>query len=647
MIGKVLNDRYELLELIGRGGMAHVYKAKDRKLNRFVAVKILRAEYSEDEQFIKKFDRESQAAAGLTHPNIVSVYDVGAEEHIYYIVMEYVDGITLKQYLDQKGKLDYREATHFVMDIAEALKCAHAHQIIHRDVKPHNILLNKELVPKVGDFGIARAITSSTITMTNQTMGSVHYISPEQARGGFVDERSDLYSLGILFYELVTGNVPFDEENSVSIAIKHIQEAIKPPKEIIPELPQKINDIILKLTEKKPENRYQSMEELIEEIHKLNLYGTEKEADLTSNYSDTDTGLFRVEPMDDSEDLEDEEPYVEPDEAEEESIVPAVKRKRKKPIVAIIIVVLLLIGGIASAIYYNNSQKVTVPNIVDMSQSDAEKALAAVGLEIEVQREVFDDTIVAGNVVTQSPEKDETSQKGRTVKVEISKGKESVAIPTVIGKSENDAIDAVEALGLVVNKVEREYNSDYDPGIVYNIDPAETTEVSLDTEITLYVSKGIQTVTVPKIVGLSESDAKSAISAAGLTVGTATQKDSDDTPAGTIISQSPESGTETETNTAINYVVSSGTTKISVPNVVGLTQASAEAKLKSAGLSVGTVTTEDSDVYQPGYVISQGMGAGTQVEEGSKVDLSISSDSSSSSDSSDTDDGTSDSTTSK
>jgi len=646
MIGKVLNDRYELLELIGRGGMAHVYKAKDRKLNRFVAVKILRAEYSEDEQFIKKFDRESQAAAGLTHPNIVSVYDVGAEEHIYYIVMEYVDGITLKQYLDTKGKLDYREATHFVLDIAEALKCAHAHQIIHRDVKPHNILLNKELVPKVGDFGIARAITSSTITMTNQTMGSVHYISPEQARGGFVDERSDLYSLGILFYELVTGSVPFDEENSVSIAIKHIQEDIIPPKEVIPELPQKINDIIIKLTEKKPENRYQSMEELIEEIRKLNLDGTEKEADLTDDYSDADTGLFRVESMDEEEPLEEEDAYVEPDEADEIVRVPAVKRKHKKRMIAIIIVALLLIGGTVSAIYYANSQKVVVPDIVDMSEADAETALEEVGLKLEVQREVYDDDIVAGNVVTQNPEKDEVSQKGRTVKVEISKGKENVTIPSVIGESENDAIDAIEALGLVVNKVEREYNSSYDPGIVYNIDPAEDTQVSMDAEITIYVSKGTETVTVPKIVGLSESEAKSAIEAAGLTVGSATEKDSDDTPEGTIISQSPESGTETEKNTAINYVVSSGTTKISVPNVVGLTQVSAEAKLESVGLSVGSVTTEDSDVYQPGYVISQGMGAGTQVEEGSKVDLSISSDNSSASDSSDTDDGTSDSSSS-
>ena len=223
MIGKILNDRYKIIELIGRGGMAYVYKAQDMKLNRYVAVKILREEYTENEQFIKKFDRESQAAAGLSDPNIVSVYDVGVDNDVYFIVMEYVDGITLKQYLTQKGSLDYEEATNFIIDIAEALKCAHDHGIIHRDIKPQNIMLTSDLTPKVTDFGIARAISSATITMTNQTMGSVHYISPEQARGGFVDARSDLYSLGIMYYELLTGELPFDDDNSVSIAIKHIQ----------------------------------------------------------------------------------------------------------------------------------------------------------------------------------------------------------------------------------------------------------------------------------------------------------------------------------------------------------------------------------------------------------------------------------------
>ena len=302
MISKVLNNRYEIIELIGRGGMAYVYKAKDRKLNRYVAVKVLREEYTENEQFIKKFDRESQAAAGLSHPNIVSVYDVGVEGDIYYIIMEYVDGITLKQYLNKKGHLDYKEATRFIIDVAAALKCAHEHKIIHRDIKPHNILLTRDLVPKVADFGIARAITSSTVTMTNQTMGSVHYISPEQARGGFVDERSDLYSLGIMYYELLTGQLPFDEENTVTIAIKHIQEDLVPPKEIMPDIPASVNDVVVKLTHKKPEDRYQNMDELIDDLEKVMVDANAAVGDNGSVVSDEtqiigDEGLFKIEPV--------------------------------------------------------------------------------------------------------------------------------------------------------------------------------------------------------------------------------------------------------------------------------------------------------------------------------------------------------------
>ena len=334
MIGRLLNGRYEIIELIGRGGMAYVYKAKDLKLNRFVAVKVLRDEYTENEQFIKKFDRESQAAAGLTHPNIVSVYDVGVDDDVYFIIMEYVDGITLKQYLDKKGVLDYEEATNFIIDVAEALKCAHEHKIIHRDIKPHNILLTRDLVPKVTDFGIARAVTSSTVTMTNQTMGSVHYISPEQARGGFVDERSDLYSLGIMYYELVTGELPFDEESTVTIAIKHIREEIVPPKEINPNIPDSVNAVILKLTQKKPEERYQNVDELVADLDRL-MMDAEAAVGMASGMraSNTDElfndlgddGLFKVEPATMAQPI-----IPDDDEVDETGLSDLQSRKKKK-----------------------------------------------------------------------------------------------------------------------------------------------------------------------------------------------------------------------------------------------------------------------------------------------------------------------------
>ena len=558
MISKVLNNRYEIIELIGRGGMAYVYKAKDRKLNRYVAVKVLREEYTENEQFIKKFDRESQAAAGLSHPNIVSVYDVGVEGDIYYIIMEYVDGITLKQYLNKKGHLDYKEATRFIIDVAAALKCAHEHKIIHRDIKPHNILLTRDLVPKVADFGIARAITSSTVTMTNQTMGSVHYISPEQARGGFVDERSDLYSLGIMYYELLTGQLPFDEENTVTIAIKHIQEDLVPPKEIMPDIPASVNDVVVKLTHKKPEDRYQNMDELIDDLEKVMVDANAAVGDNGSVVSDEtqiigDEGLFKIEPVTGPI----ESGYHDDDEEEGDDLAQAQRKKKKKiiafsiagGILAIILIVILMNTLTAKA--------VMVPNIKNMTQEQATQELEKAGLKLEVENQVYSSDVESGKIVSQNPEEGREMKKGQTVKVTVSKGTQNVTVPKVIGLSEAEATAAIDKLKLVKN-VKREYNSDVATGIVYSVDPGEGVSVAEGTSITLYVSKGQDLVTVPGIVGLSESAAEAQIESSGLSVGRVTTSESDTVSAGLVISQSPTEGTQTERGTSINFVVSSG-----------------------------------------------------------------------------------------
>lgn len=557
MISKVFNNRYEIIELIGRGGMAYVYKAKDRKLNRYVAVKVLREEYTENEQFIKKFDRESQAAAGLSHPNIVSVYDVGVEGDIYYIIMEYVDGITLKQYLNKKGHLDYKEATRFIIDVAAALKCAHEHKIIHRDIKPHNILLTRDLVPKVADFGIARAITSSTVTMTNQTMGSVHYISPEQARGGFVDERSDLYSLGIMYYELLTGQLPFDEENTVTIAIKHIQEELVPPKEILPDIPASVNDIVVKLTHKKPEDRYQNMDELIDDLEKIMVDANAAVGDNGSAVSDEtqiigDEGLFKIEPVTGPI----ESGYHEDD--EEEDDLAQAQRKKKKKIIAFSIA-----GGILAIILIVilmntlTTKAVMVPNVKNMTQEQATQELEKAGLKLEVENQVYSSDVESGKIVSQNPEEGREMKKGQTVKVTVSKGTQNVTVPKVIGLSEAEATAAIDKLKLVKN-VKREYNSDVATGIVYSVDPGEGVSVAEGTSITLYVSKGQDLVTVPGIVGLSESAAEAQIEDSGLSVGRVTTSESDTVSAGLVISQSPTEGTQTERGTSINFVVSSG-----------------------------------------------------------------------------------------
>lgn len=549
MIGKILNGRYEIIELIGRGGMAYVYKARDLKLNRFVAVKILREEYTENEQFIKKFDRESQSAAGLSDPNIVSVYDVGVDGDVYFIVMEYVDGITLKQYLIKKGRLDYEEATNFIIDVAEALQCAHEHGIIHRDIKPQNIMLTADMTPKVTDFGIARAITSSTITMTNQTMGSVHYISPEQARGGFVDERSDLYSLGIMYYELLTGELPFDEENTVSIAIKHIQEDITPPKTIFPEIPQSVSDVVVRLCQKRPDDRYQDCEELIADLDQIMLNAS---VDLNGSPNNggliSDDSLFQVEPEDTAGDAADETGI---DDLRK-------KKKRKRVLIGLLVAALAIAGIVAGYRAFSASRKVTVPDVSGMTKSQAKTAVEAVGLTLEVESTEYSDTVDRGKIISQSPKANAMSREGRTVKVVISKGSESVQVPNVVGMTENEAVSALEKANLQVAEIKREYNDSYSSGVVYNASPSAGSAVDKNSKVTLYVSKGKETVSVPGLVGLTQNDAESRIKANGFTVGTVTQQYSDSYASGVVMSQSPSEGTQIEKGTTINFVVSKG-----------------------------------------------------------------------------------------
>lgn len=561
MLSRTLGKRYEIVELIGRGGMAYVYKARDLKLNRYVAVKVLREEYTENEQFIKKFDRESQAVACLSHPNIVGVYDVGVQDNIYYIIMEYVDGITLKQYLMRKGRLEYTEATRFVMDISNALRCAHENKIIHRDIKPHNILLTRDLVPKVADFGIARAITSSTVTMTNQTMGSVHYISPEQAKGGFVDERSDLYSLGILYYELLTGKLPFDEENTVTIAIKHIQEEIVPPKLLEPKIPERVNQIVVKLTQKKPDERYQNTDELMEDLEAVleNLsFGAGDGNHLSNDTHIIREGLFHVENTGshatvrpDEEEDDDEYYYETPKETA------ARKKKRKIILISVFAAIATLAMGIMAFAFFSG-KTVEVPDIKGKTTAEAKTALEKLDLVLEVEKEVYNAEVAAGMIITQNPESGKELQNGKTVKVTVSKGVKTGTVPSVIGLSETEAVKAIEAANFVVGEIKREYNSSYNADIVFQMNPNGNTTVNEGTKVTIYVSKGEDLVTVPSVIGQTEADAKSTITNAGLTVGAITYETSSDYSKGMVMKQSPTDGNQVAKNSEVAIVVSSG-----------------------------------------------------------------------------------------
>ncbi|TYC88362.1 Stk1 family PASTA domain-containing Ser/Thr kinase [Acetobacterium wieringae] len=560
MLSRTLGKRYEIVELIGRGGMAYVYKARDLKLNRYVAVKVLREEYTENEQFIKKFDRESQAVACLSHPNIVGVYDVGVQDNIYYIIMEYVDGITLKQYLMRKGRLDYTEATRFVMDISNALRCAHENKIIHRDIKPHNILLTRDLVPKVADFGIARAITSSTVTMTNQTMGSVHYISPEQAKGGFVDERSDLYSLGILYYELLTGKLPFDEENTVTIAIKHIQEEIVPPKLLEPKIPERVNQIVVKLTQKKPDERYQNTDELMEDLESVleNMsFGAGDGNHLGNDTHIIREGLFHVENTGSHATVQPEEEDDDDYYYETPKETAARKKKRKIILISVFAAVAIIAMGVMAFAFFSG-KTVEVPDIKGKTTDEAKTALEKLDLVLEVEKEVYSADVEAGLIITQNPESGKELQSGKTVKVTVSKGVKTGTIPSVIGLSETEAVKAIEAANFVVGEIKREYNSNYNAEIVFQMNPNGNTTANEGTKVTIYVSKGEDLVTVPSVVGQTEADAKSTITNAGLTVGTITHETSTDYAKGMVMKQSPTDGNQVSKGSEIAIVVSSG-----------------------------------------------------------------------------------------
>jgi serine/threonine-protein kinase len=537
MIGKLLNNRYEIIELTGKGGMSLVYKAKDKLLNRYVAVKVLKEEFVENEQFIKKFNRESQAAASLSHPNIVNVFDVGSEDNINYIVMEFIDGMTLKHDLMLKEKFESEEATKIVRDIALALSHAHKNKIIHRDVKPHNILMTKEEVPKVADFGIARAITSSTVTMTGETMGSVHYISPEQARGGFVDERSDLYSLGIVYYELLSGKVPFDGENSVTIAIQHIQNEITPIKEIEPSISDDINYVVMKLIKKQPEERYQSADALVDDLNRIL------------------DGL----PLNKTEEYDDGEAVIVSAEENEIAATETKKKlsKKQKIIIGSITGVfsLLIIGAIIFNAFMTVPE-VEVPDVIGLSYDEAVKVIEEAGLEVVKQTE-NNSEVEKDYIISQTPKAEKVVKEGSEVTLVVSLGTEKVNVPDIIGMTEADGKEALDEANLKVKTV-REYNNDYEAGIIYDVSPAVDTELDVNTEITIYISEGSNIVEVPDLVGTTETEAQNAIINAGLTLGQVTTEASNTYDQGIVSSQSITAGQEVEMNTVINIVVSEG-----------------------------------------------------------------------------------------
>ncbi|MDD6810282.1 MAG: Stk1 family PASTA domain-containing Ser/Thr kinase [Lachnospiraceae bacterium] len=600
-IGMIIGDRYEILEKIGTGGMSDVYKAKDHKLNRFVAVKVLKQEFSENANFVSKFRIEAQAAAGLMHPNIVNVYDVGEEGGIYYIVMELVEGITLKKYIEKKARLSVKEAISIAIQVSMGIEAAHNNHIIHRDIKPQNIIISKEGKVKVTDFGIAKAATSNTIT--SNVMGSVHYTSPEQARGGYSDEKSDIYSLGITMFEMLTGRVPFNGETTVAIAIKHIQEELPSPRDYVPEIPISVEQIVFKCCQKSPDRRYQSMGELIVDLKQSLMNPDEdfvkvidpdeeastrmitdkdmaqikKQSDRRDSMEEAmrlrkDTKYSRDEYEDEEDD--DEEEYYE-DEEEDDDYDP----KMEKITTVLAVVAALLVGGIIIFL---------VGRAFGMFQ-------------------------FGGSEVAPTKEPQQTEQT------------EQVAMIAVTGKSVDEAKRALLELGLTP-EIQYEVTDAYDEGIVIKASVSEGEMVPLNTNIILTVAEGSNGVTVPTVTGKSKSEATSILEKAGFVVNVTESYDSA-VQNGYVISQSPEAETTAPAGSSITIRVSQGAedTKVRVPNVIGLSEMDAIVSLTESGLTAGSITqVHHEDAALTDKVCYQSYSVGSYVDKGTLIDMKVS-----------------------
>ena len=594
-LGTMLSGRYEVLKRVGSGGMADVYMAKDHKLNRNVAVKVLKSEYVEDEKFLKKFETEAQAVARLSHPNIVNIYDVGMEDGINYIVMELAEGITLKEYIRKKGYLSPKETVEISTQIASAISHAHKNHIIHRDIKPQNILVSDTGIIKVTDFGIAKATSSNTVTSTATAMGSVHYISPEQAKGRFCDEKSDIYSLGITMYEMVTGHVPFDHENGVTIALMHLQNEITPPSQIRDGIPDSLEKIILKCTMKKPEERYQTADDLI--------------ADLRLVFEDTSGGYVGVVPaIDDS-------PTIMIDQNELTQRINTPKKDQKiqqeEP----------LKDEEQNAYLDEDDEEESGMN------SKIEKLVivlaAVVGAIILISIIVF---VVKSSGVFKSGKSTTTTSIGTTAESNDTESKK-YTVDNYIGMSLSAAREKID--GKFKIKVEEEYSADYAKGLVIRQDPESDTELEEGKTLTLVVSKGTRTedkVSVPEVVGKMESSAKSELEAAGLKVSVKT-KYSTDVAKGKVIFQSPGSGNQVTKNSTVVITVSQGEkpeTMVRVPNLRYFTESAARSELKNSNLGLVSVLTEYSDSVEKGLVIRQTVSSGSKVKEGTAVGIYVS-----------------------
>lgn len=590
--GTILGNRYEILELVGTGGMAHVYKAKCHRLNRYVAIKVLKEEFEKDADFVKRFHVEAQSAAGLVHPNIVNIYDVGEEKGLHYIVMELVEGVTLQEYIKNNKKLNAQQAVNLSIQIAQGIEAAHNNNTVHRDIKPQNIIITTDGRAKVTDFGIARASNVNTITMA--TIGSVHYFSPEQARGGYVDARSDIYSLGITMFEMVTGHVPFDGENAVTVALKHLQDEVTFTEEERGDIPRSLEKIILKAVNKKAEFRYETITSMIQDLKEV--FDNPDGAYVSSKKQAIAAGKTIVMPKEDVEKIkaarvgkgDSGKETAKKEEEQDGEIFHSAEEmdpKLEKIIMGLtvavgIIFALIFISFIASKLGAFGGNKKT-DNTTDYQE------------ETTTQHTTADETLV-----------------------------NPVVVPQVTGKHMDDAMDELEALNLIP-KIVTEVSNDVEKDYVIRQSLVRGSEVEEGTEITLVVSEGKDSVDVPDTVGKKETKAKEILMEKGFRV--STEEDySDKYKEGYVMAQTPEGDSKAEYGSKIVLTISKGEKKVSVISVIGRTKEVAKELLEDSGLLLGKVTEAYSDKYEAGTIISQDPEKNTQVKAGTKVNVVIS-----------------------
>jgi eukaryotic-like serine/threonine-protein kinase len=644
LINTLFDGRYRILRKLGSGGMANVYLAEDEELGRRVAVKILNDRYANDDLFIERFRREAKSAAGLSHPNIVSIYDRGEAEGTYYIAMEVIEGRSLKELIMTRGALPIGTAIAYAKQLLDAPRFAHRHGIIHRDIKPHNVLVSadqhakaNEPRLKVTDFGIARH-GPSQMTEAGSIMGTAQYLSPEQARGAPVTAASDLYSAGVVLYEMLTGKVPFTGDSAIEIAMKHVNDLPSPPSALRPEIPTELDQIVLRALAKDPEERYQSAEEFIEDLERVEAglpisratstaatallagaAGGLAAGESTELLSEGPTRVVappppRPTPPRRPPDYPPASPYDEP------------PRKRKRWVPWLLVALLIAAAALAGWWAYNQIQEqleesapVGVPLVEGLEQELAIERIEAAGLEAEVEEQPsLEDE--EGIVIEQSPREGTQVSKGSTVTITVSTGPRQVEVPRLVGSTYEEAVDALTELGLEPQRVE--VFSQKPIGEVTGQDPPAGEIVDEGSQVEVRVSKGVRQVGVPDVLGQSESSATAELEAAGFEVST-TEAPSDSVPEGLVSAQSPSAGTEVAKGSTVTITISTGPELVDVPDVIGEDVATARAMIRDAGLRPSTVFQDVDDPAQDGEVLDQDPSGTSQASPGSTVTILV------------------------